>query len=324
MENIKFSIMIPVYNVEKYLHECLNSVIMQSYKNKEIILVDDGSTDSSGSICDEYSQKYDFITVIHQENMGQYMTRKKALKHATGDYCLYMDSDDFWDYDLLTKVKSVIDETACDVVIFDRRDIYENEIREVKLNFENGFVFEKEKKQILYDLFVEGEQLNSLVFKAFKKELLSSENENEVFSGKGLGEDAFESASLIINAEKVVYLSECLYNYRRNVGVTSKIGIHFFEKNIYYHEKILDLFEKNKINVSKNKMMLAFMQKSVLHIIAGYRAYPEQLKEDLNNVTDKEFYKEARKISASGLTLLEKMILNDAEKKNIILYTCYH
>lgn len=106
----KFSIIIPVYNVEDYLRECLDSVIGQEEQNCEILLVDDGSTDNSGNICDEYAQKDNRIKVFHQENGGLGVARNTGILHATGEWILFVDSDDYWLPDTLKKVKTAINE----------------------------------------------------------------------------------------------------------------------------------------------------------------------------------------------------------------------
>ena len=92
-----FSIIIPVYNVEKYLEECVNSVLSQSFDDYEIILIDDGSKDNSGKICDNYKQNSDKIIVIHQENGGLSVARNTGIKEAKGIYLCFIDSDDYWD-----------------------------------------------------------------------------------------------------------------------------------------------------------------------------------------------------------------------------------
>ena len=89
------SIIVPVYNVEKYLEQCLDSIIGQTYKNLEIILVDDGSTDSSGAICDRYAEQDKRIRVIHRENGGVCAARNTALEAVTGDYIGFVDPDDW-------------------------------------------------------------------------------------------------------------------------------------------------------------------------------------------------------------------------------------
>lgn len=92
---IKFSIIIPVYNVNNLLAECIDSILSQDYKNYEVILIDDGSTDGSGAICDSYSEEYSFIYCYHQKNQGQAIARNNGLKQCRGDYVIFIDSDDF-------------------------------------------------------------------------------------------------------------------------------------------------------------------------------------------------------------------------------------
>ena len=92
-ENPLVSIVVPVYNVEKYLDRCINSIISQTYNNIEIFLVDDGSPDNCGMICDQYAKKYSSIHVIHQENAGQAAARNHAVQKTTGEYIVFIDSD---------------------------------------------------------------------------------------------------------------------------------------------------------------------------------------------------------------------------------------
>lgn len=116
-ENIKLiSIIIPVYNTEKYLERCLNSLIQQTVKKIEIILVDDGSTDSSGNICDNYAKNHENIKVIHQMNRGQAAARNEGLKIAGGKYIGFVDSDDWIKYDMYETMLEVIENENCDVV----------------------------------------------------------------------------------------------------------------------------------------------------------------------------------------------------------------
>ena len=94
MNKAKLSVIVPVYNVEKYIHRCIDSIISQTYADMEIILVDDGSTDKSGKICEEYKQKDNRVVVLHKENGGQSTARNVALDIAKGDYLAFVDSDD--------------------------------------------------------------------------------------------------------------------------------------------------------------------------------------------------------------------------------------
>ena len=112
--NKKISIIIPVYNTEKYLSTAIESALNQTYKNIEIILVDDGSTDDSGKICDEYALKNSNVEVIHSVNMGPSVARSLGVESAKGDYVMFIDSDDW------------VDAAICIVLIRQCADMYEN------------------------------------------------------------------------------------------------------------------------------------------------------------------------------------------------------
>lgn len=113
----KFSVIIPVYNMEKYLSECVESVLSQNFKDFEIILVDDGSTDSSKEICDQYSDKYSFVYTIHQKNQGLSEARNTGIRMAKGNYLLFLDSDDFIKKNGLEILNKIVNENDPDIII---------------------------------------------------------------------------------------------------------------------------------------------------------------------------------------------------------------
>ena len=113
----KITVIMPVYNVENYLAEAIESVINQTYKNLEIILIDDGSTDKSGNICDEYEKIDSRIKVIHQENKGLSGARNAGIEVATGNYIMFIDSDDIFPKDACEKMLNYIEEKDADYVV---------------------------------------------------------------------------------------------------------------------------------------------------------------------------------------------------------------
>ena len=145
----KISIIVPVYNIEKYLSQCIESIINQNYKNIEIILVNDGSTDKSGDICDSYSLKDNRIKVIHKKNEGVSIARNTGLKVATGEYIAFVDGDDLVHKDIYTKLINVINNSKYDLVMcrFYRSFFNEeNKIEDEPLEegeYERNEVFEK-------------------------------------------------------------------------------------------------------------------------------------------------------------------------------------
>ena len=122
---VSFSIIIPVYNVEQYLDQCVGSVVSQSYRNFEVILVDDGSLDGSGALCDAWAARDARIRVIHQENQGLSGARNTGIRAAIGDYLMFLDSDDWWSNDsVLETVACRLEKTGADVLSFSYQKVY--------------------------------------------------------------------------------------------------------------------------------------------------------------------------------------------------------
>ena len=115
---MKFSVVIPVYNVKEYLERCVTSVLNQPCADYEMILVDDGSTDGSGALCDRLALRSPKIRVIHQKNGGLGAARNTGIEHALGDYLVFIDSDDYIDASMLPDLAAKIDETHADIITF--------------------------------------------------------------------------------------------------------------------------------------------------------------------------------------------------------------
>ena len=126
----KISIIVPIYNTEKFLDKCLNSLVNQTYKNIEIILIDDGSTDNSLNICLDYQKKDNRIKVIHQENKGLSGARNRGFEESTGDYIWYIDSDDYIENDSLKVIKPYLDKY--DIIVFNFNEIRDNRVIKIK------------------------------------------------------------------------------------------------------------------------------------------------------------------------------------------------
>lgn len=150
MDNPKVSVVIPIYNVEKYVDRCINSVVNQTYENIEIILVDDGSPDNCPAICDNWAKKDNRIRVIHKQNAGLGMARNTGIDNATGDYIFFFDSDDYVDDRIVEKcIVSVID-TNADTVVYGRNDLFEDgTVIEKKINAPKNFYHGNDIKNII-------------------------------------------------------------------------------------------------------------------------------------------------------------------------------
>ena len=138
VSEIVFSLILPVYNVEKHLRKCMNSILNQTFKgNIEIILIDDGSTDQSGKICDEYAAINQKIKVIHKKNGGLCAARNCGMQYATGKYIWFIDSDDYIEDDALLKFYEEIEQFEWDVLLFSFFEEYYNN-EDVVLKIKNG------------------------------------------------------------------------------------------------------------------------------------------------------------------------------------------
>lgn len=217
---MRFSVIIPVYNVEDYLAECLDSVMNQSCQDFEVILIDDGSTDKSGEICDAYARQYpEQIRLIHQENQGAAKTRITGLNSASGEICIFVDSDDVLRKDALEKIDEMFRKMDCDMVLYGASRDAEFCSDGCVLPFENGRCFEGSAKKELYRLMVETGNLSAMWMKAARKSLYDEVICNYDSSLRiAYGEDLHLSMPLLTKAQKIVWLDEKLYFYRPRAG----------------------------------------------------------------------------------------------------------
>lgn len=198
------SIIIPVYNSDTYLHKCIDSVRTQSYQNLEIIVVDDGSTDNSSLICDEYARMDTRIKVFHHENQGSALSRKFALGKSSGDYVLMVDSDDWIETIMVEKLISLaiaksFDVVWCDVMIQTRQSRF---VHHLKFNDNPN-----EMLKSIYQGHVPGWFWNKLIHRSQLDDLIAYKD--SVF------EDIFFSTQLLLKNPTMGYVSEPLYNYNR-------------------------------------------------------------------------------------------------------------
>lgn len=148
MEKIFFSIIIPVYNIKKYIQECVESVLCQSYKNYEVLLIDDGSTDGSGVECDKYAEESPKVKVIHKKNGGISSARNTGIEKSEGKYIIFLDGDDYWsDIYALEKIHEAVMETYAEIIVFQGFEI--NELSGKKARISNNYVGEMREK--IYD-----------------------------------------------------------------------------------------------------------------------------------------------------------------------------
>lgn len=214
----KISVIIPVYQVEKYLNQCVASVLRQSYKNMEVILVDDGSTDNCPTICDAYAEKDKRVIVVHKSNGGLSDARNAGIGIATGEYVMFLDADDFWDdTQAIERLVKRIEMTKPDVLSYSYKKYYE-ESNQKKPQFFNieamPTTLQDKNSQLDYML------RNSLYIACACNKLISLHIlKSEMMFEKGkLSEDVEWCARLLIYAKSFDFVCENFYCYRQRSG----------------------------------------------------------------------------------------------------------
>ena len=273
---MQFSILIPVYNVELYLEKCIKSVLDQKFDSYEIILVDDGSTDTSGTICDDFKIKFpNKIKVVHQKNKGLMATRRRLFELAKGDYCLCLDSDDFLNLDALQKIFEVIKKNDPDFVLYDLN--YYNDVngKTWKLSCPLTSYKKYYNLELLINTLLDLKFPNcSICAKCVRTELVTKEFDYSKFLHICFGEDTLQSIILYNNSKNFVYIDTPIYYYRVGSGMTKSLPLKYLS----------DFYEITKVMTNVWNDQIRNIHK---HIISYYsKIYFEYLYNLLQNNKD--------------------------------------
>lgn len=233
------SVIVPVYNTEKFVGRCINSIIVQTYKFIEIILINDGSTDQSGNICDEFAKKDKRITVIHKKNGGVSTARNVGISIAKGEFVTFVDSDDYIEPQMLERLISLCCKENVDIAACSLKKIELDGT--IHTNYNSGSIHIIEKCSAIKAFFVQGlikELFYGPFAKIFRRDLLKALRFDETLR---MGEDILFNFQCIENSLTIGVLEECLYHYivRENSAMTSK----FSDKRMDYIKAVYCLEE---------------------------------------------------------------------------------
>lgn len=258
---MKFSIVIPAYNVAVYLENCLKSILDQTYDNYEIIIVNDGSTDKTGKVADNLADQYEQIKVIHQSNGGASKARNMGMKNVTGNYVLFLDGDDFWsDSHFLEQISSELDRELVDVVIFGYSYYYDDEIREFAISRSNDLI-----EATNFGLF-NGPNWN----KCISKELI---NKGLSFPEDLVSEDSLYCSSIMKMMESFSVITSTQYMYRQNragslTNVVKEINVLDTLRGIE-----IGLSDQNLLSEVKRKALNTYFTISYISILPYASSY---------------------------------------------------
>lgn len=263
------TVAIPIYNAELYLEECIESVLSQSMKDYEILLVNDGSTDNTLSICDAYTKQYpQVIRVLHTKHQGSMLTRRYCLEKAKGDFVHIIDADDkLVDVDAYRNLYLVHMELEGDFYFFNyKSDALRkgNNNKDIVVHqFQDKQIFEGKAKEKLEYLFLNSDIFNTLWNKIFKRDLIDIGEDYSCFDDMVIGEDLVQLLPIFTKAKKIIYIDKMLYFYRLTENsLTRKFDSKTYESikrtnfilNKYwsiwglpFNKKVISLFGKKRL-----------------------------------------------------------------------------
>jgi glycosyltransferase involved in cell wall biosynthesis len=249
LQNILFYIVVPVFKAELFIEKCIDSVIGQTYPNWQLILIDDGSPDKSGEICDNMSKNNEKIHVIHQENKGQIAARMAGIRHISDhkepdSFVCFLDSDDTYEPHTLQTIRENIEKDGSDMVIFNWQRINNNGKIIREKNIHNGIVTDKGE---LYKIVLSDPAYNSLCLKAISTDLVENIDYSSLYHIRH-GEDLIQSLHYYRFCKKVTFIDKVLYNYTINESsVTQCRNASRYRFNSEVRSIVWDFLQKENV-----------------------------------------------------------------------------
>lgn len=276
-----FSVILPVYNVEKYLSECVESILKQTFTDYEIILVNDGSKDSSGKICDEYVQKDERVRVIHKANGGASDTRNVGLDASEGEYIVYLDSDDYITSEtFLQDLHDKIIDSDSDIVLYKFSKLYDDTGKMDDCTFSLDFVEQiNESDEKLLELVKKDAYYGMAWIKAFKKSI--AVDNKVLFDTNLVCEDMDWYFQLILHAKKISAIDKSYIAYRQRIGsTTATIKLKNLTDFILTLEKWQKIVETSAISETKKKALNGALAKYYSNMLVVYARLKDKKKKE--------------------------------------------
>lgn len=322
MNNDLVSIIIPVYNVAQYLDDCLNSIIRQTYKNLEIIIIDDGSTDDSLEICRSFAAKDKRLTVIHQENAGVSAARNAGLSIMTGNYVLFIDSDDRIEQNMVESFIEILDENSKIDAVFCGYKEFDDEtgtiIKEVVPN--QSKLVDRDKG--VAEIF--GEYSTMLWNKMFRCSIIDKSDLFDVTLK--IGEDELWMVDVLKKANNIMLIGTPLYYYRSRAEGASK-GQVFSEAKMTDYESQKKVLKS--INEYSSEALTLYAQQRLyytgqdimkLAYYGGYFDVYEKINREIEDVRKIWYKNHTNKLGVIRRKLVEKMMQKGFSKKLIKIF----
>lgn len=323
MENKLVTVVVPIYNVEKYLNECIESIVGQTYKNLEILLIDDGSTDSCPRICDEWAEKDARIRVIHKQNQGLGMARNTGIDNASGRYICFYDSDDYVDRRVIEKAYEKAEEYSAEIVLYGLKDftddgsIIDPPLPKSPKSFYKGYEVQKIVLPDLIDSSFAESSIKGLPFSAwsclFSMELIRRSDWKFVSERQIISEDSYSLIELYKQVKSIFILHEALYYHRWNFHSLSRTYRQDrFERTKHFYLKAVRLAKDCMYDVVVENRLSGLFFNFIIDImkqtVAARITFIEKIQKVRQIVCDDETQKCARRIEYGQHNTAKKIL----------------
>lgn len=284
---VRFSVIVPIYNIDEFLPQCIESILSQSFHDFEVILVNDGSTDQSGTICEKYADMSKRIRIIHKSNGGLSDARNRGLKEAGGEYIIFVDGDDYIEENALEKIdKSIRRNNEPDIVITRIKEIFPNgNVRYTDLNMPKEEAVSKELA-IIWNFCK-----SNKTWPAPKYVVNSSliKKHSLKFAKNFLHEDIEWTSRLFLYAESIINLDFYWYNHRqkRRGSITNQINSKSIMDTIILVSKNISSNEYNNLDETSRKIIFKRMVKSVFFKMRYYNNLTPEEKQEVVCLLDR-------------------------------------
>lgn len=314
---IFFSVIVPIYNAEKYLKRCIDSILAQTYPYFELILVNDGSTDICRDICEDYCKKDNRIVLINQENQGLLAARRVGIRRAKGDYFVHVDSDDYCDKTLLEKICNKILETDCDLILYGCLIIRSDgtTLRRVPMDVIDPGNDEYISKESIIRVIASSYALNNLVIKCAKHSIVDVTDDYSQYGRLMMSEDLLQSIPLIDNAERIAVINLPLYMYCiHGDSMSRRLKKQYIYDELIVRKKVYKMIKKycddasvvNKFGKFYYHRLVSYMVKSTT--VYSSREYKKMIDDIKQNYIIKDLYASKKYMSVIELMCYELAI----------------
>ncbi len=308
------SIIIPVYNVQKYLNKCIDSLLAQTYDNLELVLVDDGSTDDSGKIADEYAKRDKRIKVIHKNNGGVSSARNSALEVAKGRYIYFCDSDDYVDANILEQMHLAMEKFNVDLVVCCHDNVYKD-TTEYHTNFQSSFVFSFDDQDTICQMFADtGSNMYSSCNKLYKREYVGKFNNNIV-----VGEDQIFNYQYYSHVGKGYFICQPMYHY----VIHSQSAMRRHMNKVFEFKSLLFPYQKEfAVSIKNDRLLTTFCTEYIKDIIRNLYF----LEHNHSTKQMKQFFRNARNSDDIKFSLrnIKGLSITDYILTRLVKYRCFY